>query len=62
MLKSGGAFRLIHKTFGDFRMAKDDYLKASNIETFLEFEGSYRHNRIPVFGRSLILDAGDYDF
>ena len=57
VLKAGGASRAIHKTFGDFRMARADYLKAANIETWLSFKGSFRHDRIPVAGKSLILDA-----
>jgi inner membrane protein len=54
---AGGATRSIHKTFRNYQMAKADYLGAANIETFLAFKGSYRHDRVPVSGRGLILDA-----
>lgn len=57
VLRAGGASRYIHKTFKNFQMAKEDYLKAINIETYLTFEGSYQHDRIPVSGKSLILEA-----
>lgn len=57
VLKAGGASRAIHKTFKNFQMAKEDYVKAANIETYLTFKGSYRHDRLSIVGRSLILDA-----
>ena len=43
-------------------MAKEDYVRAVNIETWLIFRGSYRHDRVPIFGRSLILDARGHYF
>lgn len=62
VLKAGGASRSIHKTFRNFQMAKDDYLKAINIETYLKFKGSYRHNRQAVSQNSIILDVKDQHF
>lgn len=62
VLKAGGASRAIHRTFKNFQMAKEDYQKAVNIETFLQFKGSYRYDRIYASGKSLILDVKDQYF
>lgn len=57
VLKAGGTSRAIHRAFKNFEMAKGDYVNAANIETWLTFKGSYRHDRASVAGKSLILDA-----
>lgn len=62
VLKAGGTSKAIHKTFKNFEMASDDYLKAADIETWLTFKGSYRHDRVSVSGKSLILDAKENFF